>query len=205
MIIKDIQDPNITAFDVHSIRFSAHSNITVSYEINYSDEKYKSQSTSIIEEPHVDFMKSLIDMEFMAKSMIELPMANKDGEECMLNITAINFLKSPKYGIGVKFKLAVEGLTNSKDPVIIYSPSFYENGPHHKKNILNEELYPLQELDWPQLLKLQRMAKEAIKLVYYNKRKQPTLEEAAEAAANGGYADELVEKEAELDGQVEKP
>ena len=62
---------------------------------------------------------------------------------------------------------------------------------------MDEESYPLQELDEQQLFSLQKMAMEAVKLVYYNKRKQPTIEEAAEAAENGGYADELVEKEAE--------
>ncbi len=197
MLVKDIRDPSVAAFNVLSIRFSGRVWTTVSYEIHYRDDKEKSQSTSVWEEPHQDFMDSLIEMQILAQSMIELPMVNQDGEACMLNIKSISFLKSDKHGRGVKFKLAVEGLSKSKDPVIINTQSFYEHGPHSKKNILGEELYPLQELDDQQVASLQKMAMEAVKLVYYNKRKQPTLEEAAEAAENGGYADELVEKEAE--------
>ena len=197
MLVKDIRDPVVQAFNVLNIRFSGRHWITVSYEIHYNDDRVKSQSTSVWEEPHQDFMDSLIEMQLLAQSMIELPMVNQDGEACMLNIKSISFLKSDKHGRGVKFKLAVEGLSSSHDPVIINTPSFYEHGPHSKKNILGEELYPLQELDEQQLFSLQKMAMEAVKLVYYNKRKQPTIEEAAEAAENGGYADELVEKEAE--------
>ena len=197
MLVKDIRDPSVAAFNVLSIRFSGRVWTTVSYEIHYRDDKEKSQSTSVWEEPHKDFMDSLIEMQLLAQSMIELPMVNSDGEECMMNIKNINFLKSDKYGRGVKFKLAVEGLSSSHDPVIINTPSFYERAPHFKKNIVDEESYPLQELDEQQLFSLQKMAMEAVKLVYYNKRKQPTIEEAAEAAENGGYADELVEKEAE--------
>ena len=193
MVVKDNINPCVQAFDVLSIRFSGRHWITVSYEIHYHDDKVKGQSTSVWEEPHQDFMNSLMEMQTLASSIIELPMVNSDGEECMMNIKNINFLKSDKHGRGVKFKLAVEGLSKSKDPVIINTQSFYEHGPHSKKNILGEELYPLQELDEQQLFSLQKMAMEAIKLVYYNKRKQPTLEEAAEAEKNGGYADELVE------------
>ena len=197
MLVKDIRDPSVAAFNVLSIRFSDRVWTTVSYEIHYNDNRVKSQSTSVWEEPHQDFMDSLIEMQLLAQSMIELPMVNSDGEACMMNIKSISFLKSNKHGRGVKFKLAVEGLSKSKDPVIINTQSFYEHGPHSKKNILGEELYPLQELDDQQVASLQKMAMEAVKLVYYNKRKQPTIKEAAEAAENGGYADELVEKEAE--------
>lgn len=197
MLVKDIRDPSVAAFNVLSIRFSDRVWTTVSYEIHYNDNRVKSQSTSVWEEPHQDFMDSLIEMQLLAQSMIELPMVNSDGEECMMNIKNIKFLKSDKYGRGVKFKLAVEGLSSSHDPVIINTPSFYERAPHCKENIVDEESYPLQELDEQQLFSLQKMAMEAVKLVYYNKRKQPTIEEAAEAAKNGGYADELVEKEAE--------
>lgn len=197
MLVKDIRDPVVQAFNVLNIRFSGRHWITVSYEIHYNDDRVKSQSTSVWEEPHHDFMDSLIEMQLLAQSMIELPMVNSDGEECMMNIKNINFLKSDKYGRGVKFKLEVEGLSSSHDPVIINTPSFYERAPHFKESIVDEESYPLQELDEQQIFSLQKMAMEAVKLVYYNKRKQPTIEEAAEAAENGGYADELVEKEAE--------
>lgn len=205
MLVKDIRDPFVQAFNVLNIRFSGRLWITVSYDIYYKDNKEKSQSTSVWEEPHQDFMKSLIEMQMLAQSMIEIPMVNRDGEECLLNIKSINFLKSENYGRGVKFKLAVEGLSESKDPVIINTQSFYEHGPHSKKNILGEELYPLQQLDERQLFQLQKMAMEAIKLVYYNKRTQPTLEEAVEAVVNGGYPDELVEKEEEQDGHSTEP
>ena len=197
MLVNDIRDPVVQAFNVLNIRFSGRHWITVSYEIHYNDDRVKSQSTSVWEEPHQDFMDSLMEMQALASRIIELPMVNSDGEECMMNIKNINFLKSDKYGRGVKFKLEVEGLSSSHDPVIINTPSFYERAPHFKKNIVDEESYPLQELDEQQLFSLQKMAMEAVKLVYYNKRKQPTIEEAAEAAENGGYADELVEKEAE--------
>lgn len=193
MIVKDIRDPIVQAFDVLSIRFSGRHWITVSYEIHYNDDRVKSQSTSVWEEPHQDFMDSLMEMQALASRIIELPMVNSDGEECMMNIKNISFLKSDKYGRGVKFKLEIEGLSSSHDPVIINTPSFYEHAPHFKKNIVDEESYPLQELDEQKLFSLQKMAMEAVKLVYYNKRKQPTIEEAAEAAENGGYADELVE------------
>lgn len=197
MIVKDIRDPIVQAFNVLNNRFSGRHWITVSYEIHYNDDRVKSQSTSVWEEPHQDFMDSLMEMQALASRIIELPMVNSDGEECMMNIKNINFLKSDKYGRGVKFKLEVEGLSSSHDPVIINTPSFYERAPHFKESIVDEESYPLQELDEQQIFSLQKMAMEAVKLVYYNKRKQPTIEEAAEAAENGGYADELVEKEAE--------
>ena len=197
MLVKDIRDPSVAAFNVLSIRFSDRVWTTVSYEIHYNDNRVKSQSTSVWEEPHQDFMDSLMEMQALASRIIELPMVNSDGEECMMNIKNINFLKSDKYGRGVKFKLEVEGLSSSHDPVIINTPSFYERAPHFKESIVDEESYPLQELDEQQLFSLQKMAMEAVKLVYYNKRKQPTIEEAAEAAENGGYADELAEKEAE--------
>ena len=197
MVVIDNINPDVQNFNVLSIRFHGRHWITVSYEINYNDDRVKSQSTSVWEEPHQDFMDSLIEMQLLAQSMIELPMVNSDGEACMMNIKNISFLKSDKYGRGVKFKLEIEGLSSSHDPVIINTPSFYERAPHFKENIVDEESYPLQELDEQQIFSLQKMAMEAVKLVYYNKRKQPTIEEAAEAAENGGYADELVEKEAE--------
>ena len=171
MLVGDIRDPIVQAFNVLSIRFSGRHWITVSYEIHYNDDRVKSQSTSVWEEPHQDFMNSLMEMQALASRIIELPMVNSDGEECMMNIKNINFLKSDKYGRGVKFKLAVEGLSSSHDPVIINTPSFYERAPHFKENIVDEESYPLQELDEQQIFSLQKMAMEAVKLVYYNKRK----------------------------------
>lgn len=202
MIIKDFKDLNVKAFDVHCIRFSSNFHVTVAYDVYYADGRHKYQNTSVLEEPHEDFMKRLIEVQYLAKQIIELPLLNLDEHECVLNIKSINYLASSKYGDGVKFKLAVEGLVNSQDPVIINSPNYYQSAPHLKKNfITGEEEYPLQELDEQQLWKLSMMALEAIKLVYYNKRKQPTLDEATEAAEKGGYADELVEaKEAEQDG-----
>lgn len=56
MLVKDIRDPSVAAFNVLSIRFSGRVWTTVSYEIQYRDDKEKSQSTSVWEEPHQDFM-----------------------------------------------------------------------------------------------------------------------------------------------------
>lgn len=205
MLVKDFKDEDVKAFDVHSIRFGSSLNVAVDYDVYYANGRHKRQNTTVLEEPHEDFMNSLIDMQHLAQTIIELPLQNENGYDCILNIKSISFLESEVYGDGVKFKLAVEGMTNSKDPVIINSPSYFTSAPHRIRNIATGEDFPLQELDALQLSKLTMMAVEAVKLVYYNKRKQPTLDEAAKAAENGGYADELVEKEAELDGQGKKP
>lgn len=55
-----------------------------------------------------------------------------------------------------------------------------ENGVEYTKQLLTDEQYSI----------FKRLANEAFKYAYYGKREQPTVEEAAQAAENGGFADE---------------
>ena len=142
MIIKDFKDLNVKAFDVHCIRFSSNFHVTVAYDVYYADGRHKGQNTTVLEEPHEDFMERIGEMQCLAQAIIELPLINENEYDCILNIKSINYLDSDKYGSGVKFKLAVEGLVNSKDPVIINTPSYYTSAPHHRKNIITGEEFP---------------------------------------------------------------
>lgn len=206
MIIDDINDDKVRSFEVYCIKIDEKSQkTTVSYGVNYSNGRTRRQSTSLYDKPHGDFTRWLVAMQVMAKSMIELPIQNKDGEVVILNIRSIIFLDSNKYGYGVKFKIAITGLTDSVDPVIIDSPKYFAIAPHYKSIPYTKATVPMQELSWEDKQQLICIAREAIYFAFYGKREQPTLDEAAEAVKNGGYADELVEKEAEQHGQSQKP
>lgn len=44
MLVKDIRDPSVAAFNVLSIRFSDRVWTTVSYEIHYNDNRVKAKA-----------------------------------------------------------------------------------------------------------------------------------------------------------------
>lgn len=137
---------------------------------------------------HPDLKAAFKPIPEMIKRLLEMPLVNCYGEVLEMVPHKIKFIESDKYGSGVKFTASLNGLGLSDEKITISTPSYYKSAKLVHEDIHGKRgLNQLTQEEWQALEVLKR---EAFLYAYHNKCLQPTVDEAAKAAANGGFADE---------------
>lgn len=122
--------------------------------------------------------------------MLKLALVNCYGEKLTVSVRKIKFVDSEKQGRGVKFTLALTGFGLSDEKMSISTPTYYKKA----KLVMKDQQHgdrAFNMLTEEELQQLERLKHEAFLYAHHNKCLQPTADEAAAAAAKGGFADEL--------------
>lgn len=143
--------------------------------------------------PHEDFVEAFAPLYEMAKRFIEIPLVIDDST-LLMSIRTVRFLQSKSLGNGISMTIELEGLPHAINTFKITTPKYFEIAAGAKLNRKGEAM-PCQLLSPAEMEVIELLKEEAFKYAYFNKRQQPTVDEAQEAAENGGFRDELVANE----------
>lgn len=172
---------NVVDYKVSNIKISG--SITVDYTILLSNGMEKKLRVSSLETAHEDFYKALIDIKECFYQMIGFPIADAvTGEKLQVYVRKITFVNKTNCGRGMKITAAVDGIANHSDLTVLTTLPFYEKGTGITTIVTKDGTKDIfyQQLTQFQFDAMENMAKEAFAFAHYNKKEQPTLEEAAE-------------------------
>jgi len=141
------------------------------------------------DKPHEDFREAVRPIADIAKKWLEMDLINAARKDLHMSIVKIKYVESSKHGSGVKLTCSVSGLKYSDESIKLGTPTYYLGGCGSGTDQHGLE-YTKQQLTDNQYSIFKKLADEAFKYAYYGKREQPTVTEAAQAAENGGFADE---------------
>lgn len=179
----EIEMKEVTAITIRDMQ------IGVSY--NVYPYKGASEEATIYraDKPHEDFREAFRPIADIAKEWLEMDLINAAGEDLHMSIVKIKYVQSEKCGSGVKITCSVSGLKYSDGSIKLETPTYYRGGRGEGTDQHGVK-YNKQQLTNNQYSIFKKLANEAFKYAYYGKREQPTVTEAAQAAENGGFADE---------------
>lgn len=180
-------------YEVEKIDLKGSMTISYSFSVTKADGTFAKESLSVTKhrEAHQDFKDAAKPVLDMIRRLVELPLVNCYGERLTVTPLKIKFLDSDKLGRGVKFTVALTGFGLSDEKITLSTPAYYKTAKLTMKDQHGTRAFNmLTEQEFEQLEKLKH---EAFLYAHHNKCLQPTTDEALEAEANGGFADELVD------------
>lgn len=189
-------------FSVYTIGFN-NGNLTVDYAITPVDNPPECCVVSRSDKPHSDFMQLWHQLDPIAKRFLEFPLQNEDGKDLHVQVVKVKYVNNKKFGEGYQLTVHLWNLIHSLVPLKVITHKFYALGVDVNHRSDGTSLITQQVLDTERHI-FDKLAREAFAYAYYNKREQPTLDEAAEAERNGGFADEVARSvQSELGSDVE--
>lgn len=189
-------------FSVYAISFN-NGNLTVDYAITPVDNPPECCVVSRSDKPHSDFMQLWHQLTPIAKRFLEFPLQNEDGRDLHAQVVKVKYVNSKKFGEGYQLTVHLWNLIHSLVPLRVTTHKFYAEGVDVNHRADGTGLMTQQVLATERQI-FDKLAREAFAYAYYNKREQPTLDEAADAERNGGFADEVGRRiQSELGQEVE--
>lgn len=177
----------ILNYSVSSIKLDGA--VTIDYTVTKLNGMQKKFRVTSYEKPHEDFRNALMEIKECFNQMIGFPLVNQTtGEKLKVYIKKITFMAKPSNGRGMKLQAVIHGIENHYDETIATTLPFFEIGLG-KTTVMTkdgEKEIHFQQLTANQFAAMEKMSREAFAFVYYNKKEQPTLEEAAELVAEQG-------------------
>lgn len=169
--------------------FIDYGRIGVSYYVEPYDGAPEEATLFKANAPHEDFSKAFKPIPKIARKWLETTFVNAEGKELGFRVDKVKFIEAAKKGRGVKIFGHFRGLTYSDEKIKVATPTYWKDGSGTTKlqNGEDTDMEQISQDDWYSLLDFKN---EAFKYAYYNKCEQPTVEEAADAEANGGFTDE---------------
>lgn len=164
--------------------------LTVDYAITPVDNPPECCVVSRSDKPHSDFRQLWHQLTPIAKRFLEFPLKNEDGNDLHIQVVKVKYISSNKYGEGYQLTVHLWNLIHSLVPLRVTTHKFYAEGVDVNHHDDGTGLMTQQVLD-PERKIFDQLAREAFAYAYYGKREQPTLDEAADAERNGGFADEV--------------
>lgn len=177
-------------YSIEKIDTKGSLTVTFSVSVAKADGSFVNESMSVTKyrDVHPDLRTAFAPIPEMIKRLLEIPLVNCYGEKLVMEPHKIKFVDSEKYGPGVKFTLSLNGLGLSDEKIVISTPTYYKAA-----KLVHEDIHGkrgLNQLTQEEWQALESLKKEAFLYAYHNKCLQPTAEEAAAAAVNGGFDDE---------------
>lgn len=189
-------------YSVYTISFN-NGNLTVDYAITPVDSPPECCVVSRSDKPHSDFMQLWHQLNPIAKRFLEFPLLNEDRKDLHVQVVKVKYINSKKFGEGYQLTVHLWNLIHSLVPLKVITHKFYALGVDINHRSDGTGLTTQQVLDTERHI-FDELAHEAFAYAYYGKREQPTLDEAAEAERNGGFADEVARRaQSELGSDVE--
>ena len=189
-------------YSVYTISFN-NGNLTVDYAITPVDSPPECCVVSRSDKPHSDFMQLWHQLTPIAKRFLEFPLLNEDRKDLHVQVVKVKYINSKKFGEGYQLTVHLWNLIHSLVPLRVITHKFYALGVDINHRSDGTGLTTQQVLDTERHI-FDELAHEAFAYAYYNKREQPTLDEAAEAERNGGFADEVARRaQSELGSDIE--
>ena len=189
-------------FSVYAIGFN-NGNLTVDYAITPVDNPPECCVVSRSDKPHSDFRQLWRQLTPIAKRFLEFPLKNEDGNDLHIQVVKVKYVNSKKFGEGYQLTVHLWNLVHSLVPLRVITHKFYAEGVDVNHHADGTGLMTQQVLATERQI-FDKLAREAFAYAYYNKREQPTLDEAADAERNGGFADEVGRRiQSELGQEVE--
>lgn len=189
-------------YSVYTISFN-NGNLTVDYTITPVDSPPECCVVSRSDKPHSDFMQLWHQLAPIAKRFLEFPLLNEDRKDLHVQVVKVKYINSKKFGEGYQLTVHLWNLVHSLVPLRVTTHKFYAEGVDVNHHADGTGLMTQQVLATERQI-FDKLASEAFAYAYYGKREQPTLDEAAEAERNGGFADEVARRaQSELGSDVE--
>ena len=179
-------------YSVYTISFN-NGNLTVDYAITPVDSPPECCVVSRSDKPHSDFMQLWHQLNPIAKRFLEFPLLNEDRKDLHVQVVKVKYINSKKFGEGYQLTVHLWNLIHSLVPLKVITHKFYALGVDINHRSDGTGLTTQQVLDTERHI-FDELAHEAFAYAYYGKREQPTLDEAAEAERNGGFADEVARR-----------
>ena len=176
-------------FSVYTIGFN-NGNLTVDYAITPVDNPPECCVVSRSDKPHSDFMQLWHQLDPIAKRFLEFPLQNEDGKDLHVQVVKVKYVNNKKFGEGYQLTVHLWNLVHSRVPLRVITHKFYAEGVDVSHHADGTGLMTQQVLATERQI-FDKLAREAFAYAYYGKREQPTLDEAADAERNGGFADEV--------------
>ena len=176
-------------YSVYTISFN-NGNLTVDYAITPVDNPPECCVVSRSDKPHSDFMQLWHQLDPIAKRFLEFPLQNEDGKDLHVQVVKVKYVNNKKFGEGYQLTVHLWNLVHSRVPLRVITHKFYAEGVDVSHHADGTGLMTQQVLATERQI-FDKLAREAFAYAYYGKREQPTLDEAADAERNGGFADEV--------------
>lgn len=176
-------------YSVYTISFN-NGNLTVDYAITPVDNPPECCVVSRSDKPHSDFMQLWHQLDPIAKRFLEFPLQNEDGKDLHVQVVKVKYVNNKKFGEGYQLTVHLWNLVHSRVPLRVTTHKFYAEGVDVSHHADGTGLMTQQVLATERQI-FDKLAREAFAYAYYGKREQPTLDEAADAERNGGFADEV--------------